>query len=317
MFRTILCPIDFSTHSRQALRYAALLAARSHGRLIVLYVEDPILMNAAAAANYQAKELIASARKELARVVRRTIAPYGITSDLLAQEIAVGKPHDKIRSTAEKFGCDLVVMGSHGLTGPGRLMFGSTTHRVLRRVEVPVLAIPPVKAGASAPARTWPGRWVMAPVDLGAKDKRNALNAALITDAFGSQLLLLHVVETDRSSLWRRLDLARGNREQLAKTRAEARLGALRLRTEAAVVTTTRVVAGRAAAQIAAAAAERQIGLVIMTRRRGQGLFGPRQGSIAYQVLCNAKTPVLALPSNDQWIRRAASRMHKAKRPAA
>jgi nucleotide-binding universal stress UspA family protein len=317
MFRTILCPIDFSAHSRQALRYAALLAARSHGRLIVLYVEDPILMNAAAAANYQAKELIASARKELARVVRRTIAPYGIPSDLLTQEVVVGKPHDKIRSTAEKFGCDLVVMGSHGLTGPGRLMFGSTTHRVLRRVEVPVLAIPPVKAGTPAPVRTWPGRWVMAPVDLGAKDKRDALNAALITDALGSELLLLHVVETDPSSLWRRLDLPRGNREPLMKTRAEARLGALRLRTEAAVVTTTRVVAGRAAAQIAAAAADRQIGLVIMTRRRGQGLFGPRQGSISYQVLCNAKTPVLALPSNHQWIRRAASRTRKAKRPVA
>jgi nucleotide-binding universal stress UspA family protein len=317
MFRTVLCPIDFSAHSRQALRYAALLASRSRGRLIVLYVEDPLLMNAAVAANYQAKELIASTRNELARVVRRTVTPYGIGADLLTQEVVAGKPYAKIRSTAEKFGCDLVVMGSHGLTGPGRLLFGSTTHRVLRHVEVPVLAIPPVKAGAPAPARTWPGRWVMAPVDLGAKDRRNALNAALVTDALGSQLLLLHVVEADASSVWRRLDLARGNRERLMKTRAEAQLGALRLRTEAAVVTATRVVAGRPAAQIAAAAADRQVGLVIMTRQRGQGLFGPRQGSISYQVVCHANTPVLALPSNNKWMKRTASRTLKAKRPAA
>jgi nucleotide-binding universal stress UspA family protein len=196
-------------------------------------------------------------------------------------------------------------------------MFGSTTHRVLRRLEVPVLAIPPVKAGTPAPAHTWPGHWVMAPVDLAAKHKRDALNAALITDALGSQLLLLHVLETHPSSLWRRLDLGRGNRERVMKTHAEARIGALRLRTEAAVATATRVVAGRAPAQIAAAAADRRIGLVIMTRRRGQGLFGPRQGSISYQVLCNAKTPVLALPSNNEWIRRAASGTRKAKRPAA
>jgi nucleotide-binding universal stress UspA family protein len=316
MFRTILCPIDFSAHSRQALRYAALLASKSRGRLIVLYVEDPLLMNAAVAANYQAKELIASTRNELARVVRRTVAPYGIGAGLLTQEVVVGKPHAKIRSSVEKFGCDLVVMGSHGLTGPGRLLFGSTTHRVLRQVEVPVLAIPPVKSGASAPARTWPGRWVMAPVDLGAQDKRNALNAALITDALGSQLLLLHVVEAD-ASVWRRLDLAPGNRERLMKTRAEARLGALRLRTEAAVVTATRVVAGRPADQIAAAAADRQVGLVIMTRRRGQGLFGPRQGSISYQVVCRANTPVLALPSNNKWMKRTAARTLKAKRSAA
>ena len=315
MFRTILCPIDFSAHSRQALRYAALLASRSRGRLIVLYVEDPLLMNAAVAANYQAKELIASTRKELVRVVRRTIAPYGINTARLTLEVGVGTPHAKIRSTAEKFGCDLVVMGSHGLTGPGRLMFGSTTHRVLRRVKVPVLAIPPVKSGTPAPARTWPGRWVMAPVDLRAKDARDALTAALVTDALGSQLLLLHVVDAGSLSMWQRLDLPRSNREGLMKTRAEARLGALRARAEAVVVTTTRVVAGSPAAQIAAAAADRQVGLVIMTRRRGQGLFGPRQGSISYQVLCNAKTPVLALPSNSKWIRRAGAL--KAKRSAA
>jgi nucleotide-binding universal stress UspA family protein len=115
--------------------------------------------------------------------------------------------------------------------------------------------------------------------------------------------------------MWQRLDLPRSNRERLMKTRAEARLGALRARTEAAVATTTRVVAGSPAAQIAAAAADRQVGLVIMTRRRGQGLFGPRQGSISYQVLCNAKTPVLALPSNSKWIRRAGAL--KAKRSAA
>lgn len=315
MFRTILCPIDFSTHSRQALRYAALLASRSRGRLIVLYVEDPLLMNAAVSANYQAKELIASTRKELVRVVRRTIAPYGIARNLLTLEVSVGRAYAKIRSTAEKFGCDLVVMGSHGLTGPARLMFGSTTHRVLRSVDVPVLAIPPVKSGTSAPVRTWPGRLVMAPVDLGAKDKRDALNAALVTDALGSQLLLLHVLETGSPSMWQRLDLPRTTRERLMKTRAEARLGALRARTEAAVVTTTRIVSGSPAAQIAAAAADRHVGLVIMTRRRGQGLFGPRQGSISYQVLCNAKTPVLALPSDGNWIRRAGSL--KGKRSAA
>ena len=129
------------------------------------------------------------------------------------------------------------------------------------------------------------------------------------------QLLLLHVVETTGQSVWQRLDLPRTNREQLMKTRAEARRSVLRARTEAAVVTTTRVVAGNPAAQIAAAAADRHVGLVIMTRRRGQGLFGPRQGSISYQVLCNAKTPVLALPSNDKWIRRADSL--KGKRSAA
>lgn len=315
MFRTILCPFDFSDHSRQALRYAALLASRSRGRLIVLYVEDPLLIAAAANANYDAKELIASFRDDLARVVRRTIAPYGINTSLVTVTAAVGRPHTQIQSTARKFGCDLIVMGSHGLTGPSKLMFGSTTHRVLRQADIPVLAIPPVKRGAPAPPKSWPGGWVLAPIDLGAKDRQDALTAALVADIFGARLLLMHVVEPNDGAPWERLDLPRATLMAKLKARAEARLGGLRVRSEAAVPTALRVVVGKPARQIAAAAADRHIGLVIMTRRKGQGLFGPRQGAISYEVICNAKTPVLALPSDNKWIRRAVSR--KSKQPAA
>jgi nucleotide-binding universal stress UspA family protein len=76
------------------------------------------------------------------------------------------------------------------------------------------------------------------------------------------------------------------------------------------LATAVRVEFGKPADEIAKVASSRHVGLVVMTRRRGQGLFGPRQGSISYQVLCNANTPVLALPSDNAWIRRAIKR-HK------
>jgi nucleotide-binding universal stress UspA family protein len=315
MFRSILCPIDFSEHSRQALRYAAILASRSRGRLMVIFVEDPLLFTGATVAGYDDRKLLASLHAELDRFVARTTAPYNINRSNLTLEVAQGNAGRVIKWTAKEFKCDLIVMGAHGVSGAGKLMFGSTTHRVLRHAEVPVLAIPPVKRGTPAPARGWPGRWVLAPIDLGPKDKRDALNAALVADELGSQLLLLHVVEPGDASLWQRLDLPRPNREQLLKARARTRLDALRARTESAVVTACRVITGKPAAKIAAAAVDPKIGLVIMTRRRGQGLFGPRQGSISYQVVCNASTPVLALPSDNKWIQRAVS--PKSKRPAA
>src|SRR4029079_11059881 len=130
--------VDFSVHSRQALRYAALLAARARGRLIVLYVQDPILA-AAAAANYDAKAVLAAQHRELERLVRRTIARYRVNANAITLQVDTGKPHQKIRSTAASFGCDLIVMGSHGRGGPRRVILGSTTHRVLRDVRLPVL----------------------------------------------------------------------------------------------------------------------------------------------------------------------------------
>jgi hypothetical protein len=68
---------------------------------------------------------------------------------------------------------------------------------------------------------------------------------------------------------------------------------------------------GKPPAAIAAIASDRRVGVVIMTRRRNQGLFGPRQGSISYQVLCDARKPILALPSDAKWLRRIISRIPK------
>jgi len=77
------------------------------------------------------------------------------------------------------------------------------------------------------------------------------------------------------------------------------------------VVTDTVVQSGKPGRAIAAVASSSKVGLVVMTRRRGQGLLGPRMGSISYQVLIDARTPVLALPSDKQWLRRAAARRRR------
>ena len=47
LFRSILCPVDFSALSKVALQHAAAFAKRSGGRLTVLYVSDPLLTAAA------------------------------------------------------------------------------------------------------------------------------------------------------------------------------------------------------------------------------------------------------------------------------
>src|SRR4029077_9860410 len=43
-FRSLLCAVDFSEHSRLALQYATALAARRDTALTVLYANDPLLV---------------------------------------------------------------------------------------------------------------------------------------------------------------------------------------------------------------------------------------------------------------------------------
>lgn len=301
LFKTILCPVDFSEHSRQALGYAGLLASRNGGHLVIIFVEDPMLAAAAAVA-YDERTLIDKARLALRRFVERTIGRYGLKLDDITLDVAVGRPHEEIAWTAERLKCDVIVMGAHGRAGANRMMFGSTTHRILRRSPLPVLAVPPVTGRVKPPSRKWPGRWVLAPVDLGARDRADALTAAVVARELGAQLLLAHVIEPINELAWLELDVTRRNQQR--ERRALAHL--TRLKDELAwAVADCRVLSGQPADEIAALAASSHVGLVVLMRRRGQGLFGPRQGSISYQVLVEANTPVLALPSDKKWMRRA------------
>ena len=158
LFRSILCPIDFSEHSATALRYAAAIAKRSEARLHALYVNDPLLVAAAAIALNDRD--IATRRPARAANVRRLgcSRPRNRRRDRLHRRDR--RPAKLIASTAQRLKCDLVAMGTHGLSGVDKLLIGSTTERMLRRTTVPVLAVPPSGPGAgeqSAPPRSWPG----------------------------------------------------------------------------------------------------------------------------------------------------------------
>lgn len=149
VFRSVLCPVDFSTNSRAALRYAAMLARLSDARLVVLYVDDPLL---AIAMETQpgARALIASAEAELNRFV--TGALRGTTPEPAFTVITLaGNPAREIVKAAQRYECDLIVMGYRGAGRASRLLFGSTTEGVVRTTPIPVLAIPPARRRARLP----------------------------------------------------------------------------------------------------------------------------------------------------------------------
>jgi nucleotide-binding universal stress UspA family protein len=310
LFKTVLCPVDFSDHSRQALAYAALLASRSKGRLVVIFVEDALLATAAAIAHDE-KALADKARQELRRLVERTIAPLRLPMSSVTLDVAVGKPHEEIAWTAERLKCDVIVMGAHGRTGTNKMMLGSTTHRILRRSPLPVLATPQVTGRVRGPAKDWPGKMVIAPIDIGIRDRADAMAAAVVARELGTQLELVHVVQAIDNPPWLEVDADRRNLQR--QRRALARLTQLQDELKG-TATAVRVETGNPADEIAKIASSTHVGLVVMTRRRGQGLFGPRQGSISYEVLRKANTPVLALPSDKAWMRRTSEARRKLRR---
>ncbi|MEO8260600.1 MAG: universal stress protein [Acidobacteriota bacterium] len=296
-FRSVLCPVDFSAHSRRALQYAALIARRSQGRLAVLYVNDPLLVAAAGIA-LNDRALAARNLAELRRFVRSTISPADGERARFDEFVATGQPVAEITKAAARRRCDLIVMGAHGLTAADKLLFiGSTTQGVLQRTSVPVLAIPggdPTSVGAPAPGPSWPGSPVIAAVELDRRTKRDARAAVAVAHLFAATVLLVHVVPELRSPPWLRKRLGTTERARITHAQAGLEAVAAGLRRQGDIE--TRIVLGDATRDIARLAATERASLVILTLRTPRDWFGPRRGSISFDVLSQVTTPVLALP---------------------
>jgi nucleotide-binding universal stress UspA family protein len=147
-FASVLCAIDFSEHSAQALRQAAALAAASDSSVHVVTVIDPLLA-ASAAVEGHPDDLTAQAASELREFASTTLGA-GVPDPAI--HVAVGHAAPEIIRSAATIGADLIVVGTQGLSGVRRLFSGSTTHRALRDAESPCSPCRWLKGPASIPS---------------------------------------------------------------------------------------------------------------------------------------------------------------------
>jgi nucleotide-binding universal stress UspA family protein len=138
VFSTVLCAVDFSEPSADALRVAADLARRYRSALVLLHVVDwpfagsdrprpaPGLMGG----------LESRAQDDLAALVADIPAPPQVSTVVLT-----GRPRDEILTCARQRDADLIVLGVSGHGAVERALLGSTAHGVIRQSDCPVLTV--------------------------------------------------------------------------------------------------------------------------------------------------------------------------------
>jgi nucleotide-binding universal stress UspA family protein len=287
-FRTILCAVDFSVHSRRALQYAAAIAAQFAGRITVITVNDPLLA-AAARAESTAESLANQTRAELAAFVERSLR--GPLSNVKQVDVvtAEGEAAAEILRAAKRHRADLIVIGTEGLSGVRRLFFGSTAARVLEHATVPVLTVPRRRMRATS-VRLLVSR-IVAPVDFSQGWQTDVTRAAAIARTFDAELLVASVVPRLHTPGWLRVRGAT-DRERLAAARATLERGTHRLSSAAAIRRLrTVVVLGDPATEIGRLT-RHQDSLVLMSVRGRPQRWGGR-GSTAYHIVTQSSAPVL------------------------
>ncbi|MGH9147544.1 MAG: universal stress protein [Vicinamibacterales bacterium] len=306
-FRSILCPVDFSEHSIEALRVAIGLAGRDQAHLTVLTVNEPLLIEAASA-NCGATYLERETERELTNLVLGLMPGTADWAPVPHNAVRAGKPATEILECAAEEHADLIVMGTHGLSGYRRLFFGSVTEGVLRHSTIPVLAVPLLAPHVIVFTDRKPvfhiGR-VLAPVDFGMSTDSHVVLAQKVAASFGASLLLVHVLSELRGPAALRFAL-RGRDGERTKEARQRLLQLAGSRNPADVETC--IVSGNPADEIAEVAARHGVGLIVMGLS-GEGASESRPGSVAYRVLTMTSVPVLALPpAQDERTKHTAKR---------
>jgi nucleotide-binding universal stress UspA family protein len=288
----IVCPVDFSEPSRAALRYGAAIAEHFGARLVVLAVDDPLLADAAAIVGLPSPA--EGTGRELQRFVHDTVAVSPGAATTVDIQVRIGKPACKILQVAHATAADLIIMGSHGLSGISKRFFGSTTERVLRETTIPVLVVPNDARGiADLAAIGQRVRRVLVPVDLTAASAHQFAVAAGAAAGLGVPLILAHVLERTHVPAALRRAVAGTDNERRASV--ETALAHLADASAPATAVETLILTGDPSEEIVRLADARGAGLVVMGLH-SSGLLGPRMGSVTYRVLCQTHALVLAVP---------------------
>lgn len=146
MYKHIVVATDGSELAKRGLDHALRLAGIIGARVTICTVIEPSAMlgyaDMAGAVFDPLPEMI-EAQQDGAKKVLKDASDAALALGIESETQVVDNafPAEGIIAVAEKVGADLIVMGSHGRRGIGRLLLGSQTNEVLAHSKIPVLVI--------------------------------------------------------------------------------------------------------------------------------------------------------------------------------
>jgi nucleotide-binding universal stress UspA family protein len=286
-FTKIMCPVDFSPGSHQAMRTAVRIANEHDAELVLVhswYIPPATFSGDYVYAADVVQGLSDDAQRALENAVgeARNLGARRVTPKMLN-----GLPWQQIIDAARgEPGLGLIVIGTHGRTGLSRVLMGSVAELVVRHAPCPVLTIRP----ANEPT---PYAHVLCPVDL-SKPALEAVNlAAEVVKPGATGITLLHVLELP-ASYTGELPIPDFHRDLDARSAALLDRWTADLKAKLSVPVSQLTRIGRPGAQILAELEhDRTFDLVVMGSHGHTGIARMLLGSVAEKVVRHARCPVL------------------------
>ena len=150
MYRRILVPLECSSYDEAILEHVVRLARLTDASLFLIHVADGWAARNIHQLQLRESEEMQRDREYLEGVADR-LEGEGLPVDAI---LASGDPAAEIAEAAEREGCDLIAMSTHGHRFLSDLLYGSVADTVRHRSSIPVLLV----RGLPEPSASGP-RW--------------------------------------------------------------------------------------------------------------------------------------------------------------
>ena len=285
-FSRILFPVDFSDRCRGAGRYVEAIAGRFGSEVMMLHVIETTA---------RAGDIDFGALAFEVQLAEKTQHYKRLLDPFLAEEmqyLAVhrrleqGDPARVIVDVAEKDGIELIMMPTHGYGGFRRFILCSVTAKVLHDADCPVWTGAHLENSPALPEIRF--RNVACAVDVAPSNLEPLRTAAELTDEYGADLTVIHIVPTSDVAPARYLDT--DFRTSLIR---EARQTLQEACKELGIKARVCVEGGDIANYVSLAAKHHEADLLIIGRPHHTGLGRLKEHS--YSIIRESPCPVLSV----------------------
>jgi nucleotide-binding universal stress UspA family protein len=278
----VLIATDFSHHSATVLKYALNLVCRYGARAKIVYVlptDEYALAGPEAVAAAQD-----AARRDLLELKTKLRCTRTFEDDVdYRVTMLEGPVADCLLQWAHEKKIDLIVVGTHGRGGLGKVIPGSVAEKIFRHSDVPVLTVGPHIRRLTEVDRA---HCILVPCDLTPRSHPAVQLAGVLARENRAKLTVFHVVENFSKGMASGSESARQAKDGLARIVGRSGDG---------VDVVYRVEYGKISSTILRTASEIDADLIVLGVRPSSGVLDRFMWPIAYELVCQAECPVLTV----------------------
>ena len=137
--KEIVVPVDFSEHSRTALRYALAFAGKFKARLVLVHIVEQIVYSGDWL--YAPPPTTGFPEQSTSDIILKLREFAGAAGKKIVPVVRLGRPWQQIVAVAKDRKSDLIISATHGHTGLKHALLGSVAEKIVRHAHCPVLTV--------------------------------------------------------------------------------------------------------------------------------------------------------------------------------